>query len=195
MKKFALLLMLALAAGAAQPDYFPMKAGMSWVYEFRSSQKFEYTVEVARVDGQRALIRTIMPAVLTQEWYLKDKDGVELTGMEDPDGTRAEYTPARPYLRMPVQPGTTWAWKGRLGQSSEISDQNKILSTAQVKVPAGTFTCVVVETVTTQSGGELKQTSYYAPGVGLVKYVSRSQAGSWLSQLKSWSEGGSAPKP
>ncbi len=190
-----LLLLLLIAVAVAEPDYFPLKTGMKWTYQFVGAQKFEYTVEVARVEGQKALVRTIMPAVLTQEWYLKDAEGLELTGMEDPDGTKAEYKPFRPYLKGPLKPGTTWTWTGKLGPSADITDSNKIVSTSQIKVPAGTFTCLVVETTTTQAGGSLKQTSYYAPGVGLVKYVSESKAGNWSSQLKSWSGQGSAPKP
>lgn len=181
--------MLVAVAMAAEPDYFPLRSGLSWVYEFSGAQKFEYTVEVARMEGDRALVRTTMPAVLTQEWYRKSAEGLDLTGMEDPDGTAASYTPARPYLRGPLKPGTTWTWTGKLGPSTAITDTNKILSTAQVKVPAGTYTCLVVETRTTQSGGALRQLSYYAPGVGLVKYVSESKAGNWVSQLKRFSGG------
>lgn len=185
-----LILVLALSLGllAAEPDYFPLRAGMTWVYEFKGAQVFDYTVAVARVEGNRALMRTIMPQVLTMEWYQKDEQGLDLTGLEDPDGTRFDYKPSRPYLRQPLKPGTTWTWTGKLGPRGPMTDSNKILATAQVKVPAGTYTCLVVETKTTESGGELKQTSYYAAGVGLVKYVSQSKAGNWSSQLKSFSE-------
>lgn len=194
MRRLFLLLGLLLACSlAAETDYFPVRSGLSWVYQFKGRQSFDYTVEVVKNEGNRALVRTTMPQVLTQEWYEVDAGGIVLTGMEDPDGEQALYQPARPYLRFPMKPGTSWAWTGRLGRSSEITDSNRILASAQVKVPAGTFTCLVVETITTQSGGTLNQTSYYAPGVGLVKYVSESPAGNWVSLLKSWS--GSSPKP
>ncbi|GMU53186.1 MAG: hypothetical protein AMXMBFR33_23320 [Candidatus Xenobia bacterium] len=193
MRWIALLALLLPCALATEADYFPVGSGLSWVYQFKGRQSFDYTVEVVKTEGNRALVRTTMPQVLTQEWYEVGSGGISLTGMEDPDGERALYQPPRPYLRFPMKPGTSWTWTGRLGRSSEITDSNRILASAQVKVPAGTFTCLVVETLTTQSGGTLNQTSYYASGVGLVKYVSESPAGNWVTVLKSWS--GSSPKP
>ncbi|MEW6278753.1 MAG: hypothetical protein AB1758_09040 [Candidatus Eremiobacterota bacterium] len=187
MRTLVLVLSLAWLTAAAPADYFPMEAGWVWTYQWTADQQqFDYTVEVVKAEGQRALLRTLMPRVLTQEWYEKRADSVAVTGLEDPDGASAEYSPPRVYLALPLQPGKTWEWSGKLGQSASIADHNKVVSSASVQVPAGTFSCMVIETITEQSGAKLNQLSYYAPGVGLVKNVTDTGAGRWVSQLKSY---------
>lgn len=186
-----LLFLMALTALAwPAGSYFPMSEGWSWTYHWSAKdQEFDYTVEVVKSEPGRSLLRTRMPRVLTQEWYEERQDALVVSGLEDPEGTRVVYTPPRAYLTYPLSAGRKWEWSGTLGESAPIRDRNRVISESSIQVPAGTFTCLVVETITTQGDGSLNQLSYYAPGVGLVKNVSDSAAGRWVSVLKSYRPG------
>ena len=74
--------------------------------------------------------------------------------------------------------GETWAAKNPSRDFSVfgVTGTTSIVGTQQVKVPAGTFTALVIRSRLTQAGypfGSGTRTSYFAPGKGLVKLVFR----------------------
>ena len=91
---------------------------------------------------------------------------------------------------MPAYPtsGTSWsaAPTGRDFQFYGVTGTSKVLGLQAVTVPAGTFRALAVQTTLTQRGfpfGSGTRTTWFAPGVGLVKLVFRHGDGS-VSQVE-----------
>jgi hypothetical protein len=81
------------------------------------------------------------------------------------------------------QAGQSWATdrRGRDWSVYRVTGRSKVLRPRRVRTPAGSFTAVVVKSTLTQRGfsfGSGTRTSYFAPGVGLVKLVFRHADGS-----------------
>jgi hypothetical protein len=81
-----------------------------------------------------------------------------------------------PILPAKVDAGTSWsaAVPSRDFSTFGVRGTSRVLGTARVKTPAGTFQAVRIRTTMTQAGfpfGSGTRTSWFAPGVGLVKLV------------------------
>ena len=79
------------------------------------------------------------------------------TGLETPD-RRHEYKPPYCLLKLPHKVGDKWGGDKETGEPMTVAGKVEA-----VKVPAGTFEAIRVDQ------GPLTS-SWYAPGVGLVKY-------------------------
>ncbi|MBY0460989.1 MAG: DUF3108 domain-containing protein, partial [Gemmataceae bacterium] len=67
-------------------------------------------------------------------------------------------------VRTPFRAGDTWAFN-----TAGLDGTKKVLGVEAVKVPAGTFDAVRIETDYTTGGVRRKSEAWYAPGVGLIK--------------------------
>ena len=81
-----------------------------------------------------------------------------------------------PVLPAYVKPGDTWASSptGTDFDNYGVTGSSKVIGIQKVKVPAGTFTALVVRTTLKQPGfkfGSGTRTCWFAPGKGLVKLV------------------------
>ena len=71
--------------------------------------------------------------------------------------------------------GDTWA-ADLLGPGGQVGKATRTLGKAEkVTVPAGTYTALRVETEMRAGERVTKTTTWYAPGVGMVKHVTRSE--------------------
>jgi hypothetical protein len=80
---------------------------------------------------------------------------------------------SEPYilLKLPAKAGDSWSSEpapGR-GRPAPRSTYTTVKVDEEIEVPAGKFKCVRVEAVSDANGRERKVTSWYAPGVGLVR--------------------------
>src|SRR3954447_8490723 len=102
------------------------------------------------------------------------------------DKRRASFTPydlmiygLNPILPDSAATGTSWSASSTSGRDWEVfgvTGTSKVLGLRKVKVPAGTFDALVVQSTLKQAGfafGSGTRTSYFAPGKGLVKLVFR----------------------
>ena len=158
-------------------EYYPLEAGMAWTYR---SGKTEALVNVSRKEKFKEkdcfVIETISGAKLVQrQWLHVNDEGI--FALKDWQRNKiAEYDPPFPIARFPFKKGQKWKWVGKLFGRT-VSQTFKVKGLRTVKVPAGTFTGLEVESLVNPSGIVVKVTEVFAAGVGLV-YQEREVIGS-----------------
>jgi hypothetical protein len=185
-------LLVAVAASAPVPkgagpaDYFPTKVGTRWVYEVSGDEPAEVAEEVVSVeekDGTRVVMlrvehKSVDPATKTPVTAIwKDKVLVRKDGVFAVTWWSAE--PGLCLLRLPHARGNTWEERHPyLDTGDTLKRTCSASDPEEVKVPAGAYKAVRVETTHSVAGKAGAQTArfsddWYAPGVGLVKQERR----------------------
>jgi hypothetical protein len=189
-------------------DYFPLKQGQSATYRWTNS-RYLAQPEVEKISTEAAANRTARLSaksvsgplrVLGSYIYTSRLDGVTNTSASVSAATLAKlpalghnrhfFTPLdlmnfgfNPIIPAYPQGGATWTGqpRGRDFQVFGVSGKTKILGVQRIRVPAGTFNALAVQSVLTQRGypfGSGTRTSWFAPGRGLVKLLFRHKDGS-----------------
>ncbi|MEP0765256.1 MAG: hypothetical protein HRF45_01770 [Fimbriimonadia bacterium] len=172
----------ALQAGASPSpaDLFPLTTGTSWLYEKRSniaSTVVGYGLEVVgqtELDGKPAWeVVTTDADKGGRSLYRADAKGVYLVAVGSPPTL---LSPPMPLLIGPVKAGTKWSWSGEmpLSQGSiACKMEARVQGTERLLVLGKQEDCVKVETKSQLGSGKatisVVRTSWYAPGIGLVK--------------------------
>lgn len=185
----------AFVAGIDNP-YFPQPVGATYVYESRTEQGLERVEvhvlpETRRVMGVEATVvrdTVYLDGQLledTYDWFAQDEAGnvwylgEEVSNYEngvltDSAGSwEAGVDGALPGIVMYADPaahlGETYRQEYYVG---EAEDMAQIVSADEsVTVPAGAYDAVVQTLETTPLEPDVREHKYYAPGVGLVKWV------------------------
>lgn len=161
-----------LLAGAADPapDYYPLAVGHAWHYRLELPDDRVLKV-VARAVAEEAidevkLVRLETEAdgkVLATEHVRKTAAGVFRHRYNG-----AKVVPPVRLLRLPVTPGDTWDADFAVGE--EQAQMATEIGWAQVTVPAGKFPQALAVRGAGRAGGKLiVNTSFYAPGLGMVR--------------------------
>lgn len=189
------LLWAAPAHGGPRADYFPLRLHDSWTY--RSTQadgtasEFTRTVvaEQRRPDGSvRRCVELANPKPLIQDWYSKSPKEVLLHEEEYlGGGGRFTLDPPRPMLRLPATPGTVWSWSGTERANVRARESSEVFGSERVETPAGRFLAVKVVTRIEQGGARATRTSWFAPGVGLVRQATESSGVTSTTDLLDYS--------
>ncbi|MBY0460990.1 MAG: hypothetical protein K2V38_27025 [Gemmataceae bacterium] len=136
--------------------YYPVASGAKWEYEDKGRPDLLLTSTVEARGG------TWVVTVGTEEryvWVLEVSPGVlVLTGDRG-----AKMDVPRPWLKAPIRVGNSWELRTAEQKTWTIGAVEK------VTVPAGTFEAVRVDHAYTVDGQERAESSWFAPGVGLVK--------------------------
>jgi hypothetical protein len=171
--------------------YFPTQKGTRWTYTLRhndSDDSFVIT-EVAEKDGEKFISvgREAKGGVTPAgKFKLTKEGGIESVGIRE-----ARDVPL-PALDKPAKPGDEWEEDSALPGNVPAKQKTVIRGPERVKVPAGTFEALRVERTITFVGPEGRThvlptlTSWYAPGVGLIR---EEGAGRELGALKSFTPG------
>lgn len=167
----------ALAKPKKTPDYFPLRLSDWWQYRSRqandATSEFRLTVisEEPQPDGsRRSCIELSNPNPLIRDWYTKTAAGVVLNEEEYlGGGGKIALEPPRPMLRFPLVPGATWTWNGTARANTQVEEKSRVSGKETLEVPAGRFEAVKVVTEIVQGGAAATKTSWFAPGVGLVR--------------------------
>jgi hypothetical protein len=172
------VLMVLFAVGlsaSAQGDYYGLKIGSKWSYSNGETQTLgsERTVK-----GQKYLVMTRSNGgkVTSEDYLLVNAQGMLLAGSRFA-GKDYMYTP--PLIIYPAAPmtvGMRWSSSAQspLGQYAFASS---IERSEGVATPAGRFNALVVRTsVNTSSGASTVQDAYFAPGAGVVRFVTQDGA-------------------
>lgn len=194
---FAVLVLAALPAAADDaktPDYYPLAKGHTWEYVGTlNNDKVNVTVTVKAVEvvlGRATATRTL---ALTKGDETRTSDEEVVV---DPNGVLGNpifdvrTDPPLTLLKFPVKPRDTWSQKSRInGNGREYLAMTTVKEAAEVKVPAGTFTAIPVETGLLFEGEAVGITTWYADGVGMVKLKMTFGANTFEIELKKFTRG------
>jgi hypothetical protein len=152
------------------PDYYPLKPGTKWTYDLDpgNGRRIRVTNQIARIetiDGKSmARLETIINGrVAMTQHLLSTPEGVfrYRTG-------EADISPPLRILKYPFKEGETWQAEAMIGR-----EQSKILfkSGRHEELMSGVakYQAISVECEINADGAQLKNTSWYAPDVGMVK--------------------------
>lgn len=163
---FAAILMTAPVPRAE--EFFPTRPGTRWVY------KGDGTAEVvtsAERDGGYTVLRIgrERDGKVTPYRQLSVSAGGLFAGV----GGRKETL--EQLLRLPARAGDTWSGTDRL--DGRLTRRYTVAGEEDVTVPAGKYRAVRVDVEAVRGGGVMsRSSSWYAPGVGLVRVVSKNVA-------------------
>lgn len=171
--------------------YFPTRVGAKWIYDVNGEEETE-VVTAVKMQG-RAIFVTVHQVIFLKESDIKMKlaeDGLyQLTGVAAlPKSHKDVETPSL-ILRLPYKPGMKWrtftaAWP--FGESTFTA-----YGPERVEVPAGKYQAIRVETTDAAKTepNTIQRTYWYAPGVGLVKFVFEHGKDKYVRTLKSFTPG------
>jgi hypothetical protein len=159
--------------------YFPLKVGTEWVYEVTGEQKETLTETIMSVEEKDGM-RTVKLSVVYEEVV----NGVKMTEKSIRMVKVGEHGlfavapwPEVPgiavcLLKLPPKPDSKW--KEQFPEKALIRTCT-MFEAERIKVPAGEYQAIRVETVYANDGKKEYRFSddWYAPGVGLVKQQRR----------------------
>lgn len=198
-KMISALILIALAAAGCtggERDYFPLTPGLKWTYEIQSRKskvlpdimgdaggpQISKEIEIREVlpeetvEGQKAI-----PVRLTDQadgdatnknilvlYYRVDDNGVYVLARKTPSGT-VKKGPRVNLIKFPLKDNLTWQDEGE-----DMTLNSKLEALAEpVITKGGSFkNCIKIQRTGTNypKSYSYEYISYYAPGVGLIKY-------------------------
>ena len=183
----------ATGKGTDPPRYLPTTAGARFVYEVRlGGAVTEFTEVVTQVEARGGGLRVTVarypgPAGKAGKASAVSVFAVSAGGLARAAARGRDLPAPEPLLKLPAKAGDTWkvgaGGPGGAGAVCTVGPEE------EEEVPAGKFRAVRVETATDLGAVSLKTTSWYAPGVGLVKEVTPAGARSATRVLKSFTPG------
>jgi hypothetical protein len=174
---FLLVLAIGVASAAQQPepdkektpDYYPLKPGTKWIYQFEENgKKMEITSQVAKletIEGKSlALIERLVGGDVKETEHLTATDkGIFLNRRNG-----VEHSPPVCLLQYPVKKGDAWESETTLG-NQQMKVKSKSVDFEEVTVPAGKYKAVRVDVEIAVGGINANLTYWFAPDVGIVK--------------------------
>ncbi|HKO97645.1 MAG TPA: hypothetical protein VJU86_11670 [Pyrinomonadaceae bacterium] len=160
------------------PDYFPLRVNDWWKYRSTTAdnKQSEFTIKVLsdekQADGtSRYQVETLTTFQPIHDWYSKPSGWVVMHRIAYPknEALKADYQPAKQYLKNPLSAGATWDWKGKGMMGVDIEESSRVVGPETVEVPAGKFQAMKVETKVIQGGTPVSKTYWFANWIGLVK--------------------------
>jgi hypothetical protein len=191
---------LTAAEPAKEADFFPLAAGMQWVYKTTHKTKKETFDMTVRVDGPWKM-KDDSGTILTQrdkrgqmrQFLVVREDGVFLRklGLKKSISPEVDtmFTPAMPVLMFPLTPGRKVHWEGRLKVAwvdKAIIFDGEVVGWEEIEVPAGKFKCMRMHFDEKRGEDKVIEDVWYAPGVGQVRY----DGGEYIKELKSYTANG-----
>jgi hypothetical protein len=172
--------------------YFPTAEGTRWVTQLSFDGKVEATYSVSVIN-------------------VEEKEGVRMVTLQYGIGREAKQTVHEvtaggvavrsagggkpiPRLKVGEKAGTTWEAEEQV--SPKVA--RKVTFTAgdeeEVEVPAGKFKAVRVDSEFEEGGVKQRASTWFAPGVGQVKYALNANGTTLTEELKEFTPGKGAKK-
>lgn len=170
------------AGGAA---VMPLAVGNRWTYSLRTEaydgskplgrneETVIYRVKARYGKNDQDAYLTLEASGRTidlQDWRTTDAGVYQLSS----GAKRTAYSPPQPLILVPMTPGRRFEWKGRgampdssIGQGSA---KNEILPSQTVDTGMGPMSAIPVVSRMSFAGGQSENTSWFRPGVGLVRF-------------------------
>ncbi|HYG79652.1 MAG TPA: hypothetical protein VD861_04655 [Pyrinomonadaceae bacterium] len=196
-----LLAALAVAQKSAAParDYFPLRVGDSWTYR-NDEDESEFTVKVLgeekQSDGQAVYQVERLAGGRIHSWYARTPGWVLVLREANPEqeGIAVKHEPARQFLKNPLVAGAKWTWRGKGMTGADVLEINNVAGPEVVTTPAGRFRAMKVVSRVTDGDAAVTRTTWYAPGVGLVKTLTETPTLRYGWQLSDYSFKNKKPK-
>lgn len=153
---------------ADPPDYFPYAKGDRREYRLaldgKTTDMIAVVTDVSTAGGRRvAKVEMRVGAAVLPEEVASDGKGYYLLA-----GPTGKYDPPRTVLKYPVKAKASWTEMYTAG-GEDTTAKTTVGEPAKVRVPAGAYRAVPVETVITAGGQTTTATTWYAEGIGCVK--------------------------
>ena len=196
------LLAAARPASAAGPIDFPLALKTQWTYHIRQEvgEGVHFGEEDAKLAKGNVLDATVVSTITGHdiiagakyarvesqrdgrlyltEWYASGPAGLLLARIVEAGGGDNVMSPPQKLLIPSAAPGAVWSWKDT---NKPISMTVKIVGTGALKVPAGTYQAVETSHDTSirlpEAEIRVKQSRWYAAGVGYVKEDTETRVG------------------
>ena len=182
---------VSLASVRDAKDLMPLAVGNHWSYvldlqnfdkrdkplpAFRG--KAEIDIAARWPNGTGVLVLTQNGNVIDRQAWYGDASGLyQVEG----DVTGVPYRPILPAFTLPLKAGKRFAWSGRgpmpAGDAGRGRAECEILAPQNVDLAKGTVSAVPIVTRMTYPGGDTVSTSWFQPGVGLVRLQQETSAG------------------
>lgn len=184
---------------------FPFKVGNQWTFDVQSvrmengqqvSGSGEVIFRCSKVtpvaDGTKAEIEVIVNDKLneTQVWLVNAKGLYQISV-----GTKAiPFVPMQPAVMFPPEKDRTFTWEGTgmtpLGAAGTAKVKSTVDGPLEVDTGMGPMTAIGITSVTNATvngkSGSTKSTTWWKPGVGVVRYFSVTTGSSQTLKLKSF---------
>lgn len=163
--------------------YYPTTRGSKWVYDCEGEDRIEVISDVEE-KGEAVLVTLgweIRPGKVETVARLL----VSTKGVFRVESLGGKIAPPQPLLQLPYKKDAMWNWTS--AESKDTTWSYHAQGLERVKVPAGTFDTIRIDTEWTVNGGDSQQSSdWFAPNVGIVK---RKYGGKTVKILKSFTSG------
>lgn len=155
----------------AETLYFPVKVGATWVREVKVGERaFKITERTTKVEQKDGMYRVTIESVEDFEGSKPRATVFEVSekGLARVSGKDAEDAPLH-LLKLGFKVGETWS-DDRAGPGGQVGKATHTIGkTEEVKVAAGTYRAIRVDTEIKFETLVTKMTTWYAAGVGVVK--------------------------
>jgi len=180
-----------------EASIFPFMADNQWVYEATAllqantgeqrSGSFELTFKVTKVedqaDGKTAHIQILRDGKVesNQRWVVNAKGLYQASS----NAGQGDFSPMQSQVLFPVTEGATFTWTGSgprpVGKPGNYTINSKVIGPQEVDSGVGRISAIAVESKTEWMEGKKKvqatTTQWWAPGIGLVRYVQNTTDG------------------
>lgn len=191
----------------AEALLLPLTKGNVWEYEVeidqrpkdapaRTKTKSNLTLRCTNVTRIGTMVKATIEAVVDdqvneRQMWLLTKSGLYQTSVGYP---AVPYNPAQPAFRVPLKSGGEFEWAGRGflpdGSVGDGASKSKVNKPTHVDTLMGRVEAYGVDTMLAWRDGRAASTTWYAPGIGIVRYrqevVAKNGSAIQIMRLKSY---------
>jgi len=166
---FLALVPLAAAQDDKKPDLYPLTEGNKWQYSVSvMGNKVDVVTEVTASATKKGKTTATVTAKTPDGNDISEELTADAKGVYRASISGVKTDKPLTIIKYPVKNGATWTEEIKInGMDAEV--KTTVGDTEDVKVPAGKYKATPHEAVIKIGGQEVKATSWYADGVGIVK--------------------------
>lgn len=163
-------------------DLMPLDEGNRWIYTLRmesvegrkplgaGEDTVVYRVESIEPNGDAVMVLEQGGRVLDRQGWRSNENGLYQTTS---GANQFPYSPAQPIALLPLTTGKKFGWKGKGVMSDGTvgfgTSESEVLPPQNVDTKMGSLSAIPVLSHTTFKTGRNASTSWFKPGVGLVR--------------------------
>ena len=150
-----------------QDSYYPTAKGAKWVYDVNGADTPQVVTGVEKKGGA-TVVSVERRTNLEGRPVVTAKVAVSDEGLYQVEADGRALDPPWCLLKLPHRPGNKWK---NTGEDPGQTETRTGFGPEEVEVPAGKYKAIRVESEALFEGKLYRSTTWFAPGVGLVKFV------------------------